>query len=203
NVKVIEARNVNDAWPQAIDYILSNGTRRQSRNGDVISVDVPVATVYQKPMERVLFDPVRDANPLFHLNEALWMLAGSDNAYWLDQFVGDFSKRFSEEGGRMHGAYGKRWRSWFYSVTKGTSIDQLEEAIRLLDNDPYDRQVVISMWDAEADLGVPGLKDRPCNTHIYLRADRYAPSDNGIIDGAPHYVHHLDMTVCCRSNDAV
>lgn len=216
---VIRARNVNQAWPAAVELILSRGTWRQSRNGDVKSLDEPVATVYERPRERVLFDPVRDANPIFHLHEALWMLAGRDDATWLDQFVRDFSARFSEVGGRMHGAYGKRWRGWFahpaHTGAEDSSapamFDQLEQAVRLLMRDPYDRQVVVGMWDPSSDFGVPGLKDRPCNTHIYFRADRVLmePIQSGEsvmgseVEGFGPPRRQLDMTVLCRSNDAV
>lgn len=183
-VGFIEARNINHVWFRAV-YLVNDLLRdekpvdsRQSRL--VRALPVPVVTSYSHPTERVLFDPVRDANPFFHLHEALWMLAGRDDAAFLDAFVADYSARFAEEGGRQHGAYGFRWRHHF-------GRDQLEECIHLLRTNPLDRQAVIQMWDPEYDLGVPGLKDRPCNTTAYLRADR------GL----------LDLTVLCRSNDVV
>jgi hypothetical protein len=108
------------------------------------------------------------------------MLAGQDDARMLDHFIKNFSSRFAEQDGRVHGAYGKRWKNWFMR-------DQLEECIRLLRENPLDRQCVIQHWDADNDLGVPGLNDRPCNTHIYLR----------IVDGA------LDLTTMARSHDAI
>jgi thymidylate synthase len=158
---------------------------------------MPVTTMYVRPQERVLFDPVRDANPFFHLFESLWMLAGRDDATFLDQFVSDFSARFAEDGGIQHGAYGRRWRDWFLAgeefdhifedMNPDNTIDQLDEVVRLLRENRFDRQAVIQMWDASRDLGVPDLKDRPCNQNIMLRADRGA----------------LDITVTCRSNDIV
>jgi hypothetical protein len=45
-----------------------------------------VVTQYIRPTERVLFSPRRDANPVFHLMEALWMLAGESEVAWLSQF---------------------------------------------------------------------------------------------------------------------
>lgn len=179
-MQFIYARNVNDAWLQAIDKINSLGVPEPSRAGNVLVCPTPVMTMYSRPMERVLFDPTRDANPIFHLHEAIWMLAGRNDATWLDQFVSDFSVRFAEPGGRQHGAYGHRWRYHF-------GMDQLDEAIRLLRANPKDRQAVVQMWDPNVDLGVIGLKDRPCNTQIYLR----------IVDKA------LNMGVMCRSNDIV
>lgn len=204
---MINARGVNDAWPAALDLISREGVSRPSRNGPVIVHPEPVATVYSHPTERVLFDSVRDANPVFHLHEALWMLAGRDDATFLDRYVSDFSARFAEDGGRMHGAYGRRWRDWFLDPRKPLvkdadgdwimdGVDQLDEVVRLLRADPYDRQAVIQMWDATNDLGIPGLLDRPCNTQIYLRCDRVA--EYGAIEQ-----RLLDMTVTCRSNDIV
>jgi hypothetical protein len=77
--------------------------------------------------------------------------------------------------------------------------DQLDTVVELLKKNPQDRQAVITMWDPVADLGVPGLKDRPCNLNICLRvrtesheAGSTAPS---VLTSA------LDITVFCRSND--
>lgn len=179
-MRTIFARNVNDAWLNAINLINEIGETEVSRNGMVQVAPFPVVTIYDNPIERVLFDPVRDANPIFHLHEALWMLAGQEDATWLDQFVGDFSARYAESDGVLHGAYGYRWREHF-------AKDQLDAVVRILSADPSSRQAVIQMWDCEVDLEIPNLKDRPCNTQIYLR-----------IHGGL-----LDLCVTCRSNDIV
>lgn len=183
---IIEVRNVNHAWAAAVDLIEKIGEPEPSRVGSVLVAPHPVMTIYHRPRERVLFDPVRDANPFFHLHEALWMLAGRNDAVWLDQFVSTFSERFAESGGEMHGAYGFRWRQHF-AWDNDEVIDQLDEVVDILKKDPSSRQAVIQMWDCFADLGVTGLKDRPCNTQIYLR----------VVKGA------LDLSITCRSNDIV
>lgn len=218
-MRVITGINVNDVWPRAIEMLDQIGEASESRNGRVVVAPYPIATVYHRPTERVIFDPVRDANPFFHLHEALWMLAGRDDADWLNVFVSDFANRFAEEGGRMHGAYGKRWRDHFplsgYEGWEGPSSgteDQLNTCVRLLRENPDDRQAVIQMWNSTADLGVPGLKDRPCNTQVYLRVRRQDPyrgitdqnsadRELGIVEG--RYSPVLDITVTCRSNDMV
>ena len=188
-MRTIHATNVNDAWPKAITLIDMYGVPEPSRAGPVRVAPWPVVTNYAQPMQRVLFDPIRDANPIFHLHEALWMLAGQNDATWLDQFVSDFSARFAEEDGQMHGAYGYRWRRHFENPNAytNTALDQLQKVISILQADAHSRQAVIQMWDAPCDLGVVGLKDRPCNTQIYLRIQKNA----------------LDLGVTCRSNDIV
>ena len=139
----------------------------------------PVTTVYERPVERVLFHPERDANPFFHLYEALWMLAGFRAVEPLAQFVGRM-RTYSDDGIVLHGAYGHRWRHHF-------KLDQLEEIVRLLTVDPNSRRAVLGMWDPEVDLARNG-KDLPCNTHAYFSRD---------LEG------RLDLTVGCRSNDII
>lgn len=204
---VIDAQNVNDAYCCGLYHLTQNGERQPSRAGDVLVSPCPVTTVYHRPMERVLFDPRRDANPFFHLFESLWMLSGSRDATWLDRFVGDFSERFAEEGGEQHGAYGYRWRKHFEMEGGGVPLnwwmeqpDQIETVCAMLKKNPDDRRMVITMWDPIADLGAD-KRDIPCNTHIYPRVRNLIEPEEDE-HGAPR-LRVLDITVCCRSNDAV
>jgi hypothetical protein len=115
-----------------------------------------VTTVYTRPTERVLFHEGRDANPIFHLMESVWMLAGRKDVAFLTQFnsrMGDFS----DDGANFNAAYGHRWRNHF-------GRDQLTEVIRLLRRDHATRQAVIQIWDS-ADLA-KNTKDKACNTQI-------------------------------------
>jgi hypothetical protein len=117
---------------------------------------------------------------MFHMAEAIWMLAGRYDAIFLDRFVKTFSTQYAEHDGALHDAYGFRWRSGF-------DFDQLEYVIDKLSGNHFDRQAVIQMWDAGGifdDLR-GSWKSRPCNTHAYLRVND----------------HKLDLTVSCRSND--
>lgn len=200
-MKIITVRNVNEAYYEGINLLYEMGVHQPSRVGEVIVYPTPVTTVYQRPRERVLFDARRDANPFFHFFEALWMLAGRNDARWLDLFVKDFSARFAEDDGRQHGAYGYRWRKHFDLEWGGHPQlpDQLAAVIGLLKKNPDDRRVVLSMWDPPADL-CADKRDVPCNTHIYLRVRR-EPGAVKPWQGSEHCV--LDMTVCCRSNDAI
>jgi thymidylate synthase len=181
----IFAKNVNDAYRSGMTLLNHYGESIESRNGPVLRVHMPVTTRYAKPMERVLFDRQRDANPFFHLFEGLWMLSGADDVSTPAQFIKSFSQ-FSDDGFTLHGAYGHRWRSWPHPLHIGTGIDQLDLAIEALQENLNDRRVVIGMWDPARDL-CQTSKDIPCNDLIKLMV-----------------VHNaLDLMVFCRSNDIV
>lgn len=187
--------NVNDAYSRGMRHLAVSGKTQNSRAGEVVALPYPLLQSYSRPDQRVLFSEKRDANPFFHVAEALWMLAGWNDARVLDRFVSDFSERYAEDDGLAHGAYGARWRKHFthpeYTGDENNAgapywLDQITEAGRLLRNNPESRQVVIGMWDPAVDLGAK-KRDIPCNDLIMFRA----------IDGK------LDMTIVARSHDAI
>lgn len=185
---VISATNVNDAYHQGVTHLRRFGLEEPSRAGLVKVAPTPVTTIYANPRQRVLFDPDRDANPFFHLFEALWLISGRRDATWLDRFVSDFSKRFAEEDGNQHASYGFRWREHFDIEGGGNPNlpDQLDTLVRLLKENPQDRRAVLTMWDPAADLGAD-KKDVPCNLIVHFRIKQ----------------GELDMMVFCRSNDII
>ena len=162
-----------------------HGVRQGSRNGPVLKIPGPAITTYPRPQQRVMFSPMRDANPFFHLYESLWMLAGKHDATSVSRYAAHM-ETFAQDGD-LWGAYGWRWRSFF-------GFDQLAEIVDILKKDPTTRRAVLSMWSPNGDLvptsagsGVWASKDVPCNTQVYFDATS----------------GELDMTVCNRSNDAV
>lgn len=182
----ITARNVNDAWYQAKQILNQSHLVRPSRVGEVWEFSSPVTTEYLRPTERVLFDPVRNANPYFHIFEAMWMLAGRNDVAWLSQF-NPRMKEFSDDGKTFHGAYGHRWRVAF-DMDGGAEdgyADQLPKIVKMLKKSQEERRAVLCMWNPIWDLDRPDVKDVPCNDIVFFK----------IREGK------LTMTVCCRSND--
>lgn len=172
----LRARNVNHAFKDAWWRLRTEGVREDSRNGPVMVAPGPVLTEYTHPTERVLFNPTRDANGVFHLMESIWMLAGENDVRWLTQFSKNIAT-YAEDNHEVHGAYGHRWRRHF-------GVDQIDRIVRLLKKDPNSRQAVLQMWEPMGDL-LGQWKDRPCNTAVYFDCR------GGV----------LNMTVTCRSND--
>lgn len=173
----ITSRNVTGVLLSAAHKIRTMGFKEESRNGPVAVFPTPVLLTYAVPKERVLFSSVRNANPFFHFMEALWMLAGRDDLAFPVRFNSRF-KEYSDDGVRLNGAYGFRWRKHF-------GRDQIELVIDELRRNPESRRVVMTMWSVN-DLGM-GSKDLPCNTHIYFDCRG----------------GELNMTVCNRSNDLI
>lgn len=179
-MNLLNVRNVQEALPRGLQLLDQIGIRRESRNGPV-SYGGAVTVIYERPLERVIFWPERDANPFFHLYESLWMLAGRNDVAPLLRYVKRVAD-YSDDGFTFHGAYGHRWRRF-----DTYSLDQLAVIADILRKNPDDRRCVLQMWDAKRDLLHRG-RDLPCNTVATLQRD---PSGK------------LDLTVFNRSNDIV
>jgi hypothetical protein len=174
------APSVSYALAGGLDHLLRDGVQEPSRNGPVLVAPRQVTTIYEYPTERVLFGPIRDANPFFHLMESLWMLAGRNDIAFPARFNARMSE-YSDDGKVQWGAYGHRWRHWF-------GHDQVQRAIKELKDNAVSRRAVVGMWDPEKDPAmIEAGRDVPCNTHIYFDARG----------------GRVNMTVCCRSNDVI
>lgn len=179
-MRILQVRGVEEAYEEALWAMHLFGDDQPTRNGLAKVAPYPVVTVYSRPIERMLYNVKRDANPFFHVVEAMWMLAGRNDVKTLVEFARQLGE-YSDDGATLNGAYGFRWRNYF-------EVDQLLEIIQLLKADPNTRRAVLAMWDGAEDLtNTTKSKDVPCNTHIYFQ----------IRDGT------LEMTVCNRSNDIV
>ena len=183
----IRARNVHTALPLGLKLLAEMGQPTPSRNGDCLTLPYPVTTIIERPYERVLFYPERDANPFFHFFEALWMLAGRNDVGFLTRFNRRMAE-YSDDGQTLAAAYGHRWRKHF-------GFDQIERVIALLQQQPTSRRAVIVMWDPRVDLieNEEASKDIPCNDLIMFRN----------IYGARDEPNRLNMTVICRSHDII
>lgn len=172
----LTVRNVNTAFGEVFWKIRHYRNEvEETRNGPVIAFPEPVITTYEFPTERVLFHSLRDANPVFHLMESIWMLAGRRDVAFPDLFNSKL-KQYSDNGRTFNAAYGYRWRKHF-------DYDQLVEIVKLLRRDKSTRQAVMQIWDPD-DLKRK-TKDKACNTQVLFdcRGGR------------------LNMTVFNRSND--
>ena len=80
---VIHARNVEIALWEGIKILQEYGEKVSPRGEETIEAPAPVVTEYSRPLERVLLNQVRDANPFFHFMESMWILAGRRDVKFL------------------------------------------------------------------------------------------------------------------------
>ena len=174
----ITVNNANDLFSEMFWRFRTAGVPTDTRNGPALRIPEPVLTRVIYPEQRVLFHAGRDANPVFHLMESIWMLAGRRDVKFLAQFNSRI-EQYSDDGRVFNAAYGFRMRQAFRT-------DQLISAVELLRRDPETRRCVVQLWDP-ADLTNQTSKDLACNTSLMFSVNA---------DGA------LDLMVTCRSNDA-
>ena len=179
-MKTIRGRNVNEVYYSGIELLLNEGREQSSQYdstlGKTLEISEPVGVMYERPMERILYDAVRDSNPFLGFFEALWIIAGRKDVAFLQGIV-DSMKNFSDDGRTYYGAYGYRLRV--------KNDDQVSIAISRLKANPDDRQVVMMIREP-GDIGYCG-KDQPCNYAVDLK----------VRNGA------LNITVMNRSNDFI
>src|SRR6266700_4775548 len=135
----LKVTGVNQAVAEGFQYLSVAGESETSRNGEVIVAPEPLLTVYSFPTERLLFSPLRDANPFFHLMEALAFLAAKNEVDWYAYFAANM-RNYSDDGKTFYGSYGHRWRKWF-------GYDQLAAIASELKTNLDSRRCVLSMWD--------------------------------------------------------
>lgn len=116
--------------------------------------------------------------PMSFIPEIMWMLSGRKSTEWLSGHT-KIWESFKEEDGTIATAYGFRWRHAF-------GVDQLDEVVRKLSEDPSNRHGVVQIWDAREDLTVP-RKNVPCPVMFTVN----------IIQG------RLNLHLVIRSNDMV
>lgn len=234
----IKYQNVNDAFRRSVDMFQTQIVRgldqipyggvelirESSRNGDVLRIGEPVTFTYEKPLERVLFNAARDCNPVFHVFESLWMIAGRNDLAPLQYYVSTFGN-YSDDKKTLNGAYGYRWRNarghyqqlsdeqckgW--QVPIGTiaedathRTDQLQVLIAHLRKYPDSRRAVLQMWNVADDLlKIDHSSDCCCNLSVKFsmrntEVDMLRFKDEVLTGTVPV----LDMTVFNRSNDMI
>lgn len=172
-------RNISNATQDLARRLLREGDEVGSRNGERVKEILFPHIILERPWERYVITPQRNADLPAQIAETMWVLAGRDDITFLRDYL-PRAVDFSDDGARWRGAYGKRIRTW---GLKSNSVDQLRHVIDVLKADPLSRRAVINIYDPSID-SQPGL-DVPCNNWIHFLSR----------------LGRLDMHVTIRSND--
>jgi len=130
-------------------HVLEHGVDRPDRTG------VGTRGIFGYQMRFNLDDgfPVLTTKKL-HLksiiHELLWFLKGDTNIRYLKENGVTIWDEWADENGDLGPVYGAQWRSW--PAPDGRSIDQIQNLIKSLQQNPNSRRHVVTAWNpAEVD----------------------------------------------------
>jgi thymidylate synthase len=196
----IISRNTNTVAETVYRKLREQGVAFTSRNGPVLRFMEPVTICLHRPWERVNFSAIRDANPFFHLIEAMAMLAPVNSAPLMTHFAKSMAG-FTDDGRTYNAFYGSRAREWVTPQTfaqQTDPLDQLSLVVKELIVKPDSRQCVVQLWDP-TDL-VTATKDKACNLCLLFDI---VPGCGLHGNGFAYPSTVVRMTSFNRSNDAV
>ena len=175
NLAVVKTDTFSEVYPILNDYLLEKREWELCRDGKVKEI-LDFKTIVTNPYRRLVGGYGRNINPFFLLAEAMWIFCGRKDVRFLSLFNKNM-EQFSDDGKVFHAPYGFRLRHWGVrsedkfceeNLHAAQGYDQVADAIKLFENNPNTRQVVLSIWNPDLDLGTK-TKDIPCNDIIMLK----------------------------------
>jgi thymidylate synthase len=79
------------------------------------------------------------------IHELLWFIKGDTNVKYLQENGVRIWNEWADENGDLGPVYGKQWRDW--KDNNGRTIDQLEQVIDMIKNNPNSRRIIVSAWN--------------------------------------------------------
>lgn len=145
----------NDMYEQTLKKVVDLGTIRKDRTG------VGTLSTFGLQMEFYLslYFPLVTTKKVYLkgiIAELLWFLNGDTNIKYLNDNGVHIWDEWADENGDLGPIYGKQWRDW-----NGDHIDQIQNAIDLIKNDPYSRRIIVSAWNPSQ---IPDMALPPCHT---------------------------------------
>lgn len=117
-----------------------------------LQVGFPIITTKKVPFKAVLA-------------ELIWFIKGETNIAFLQDRGVHIWDPWANKDGDLGPIYGKQWRSW--PDKQGGTIDQLEQVIDSIKNNPNSRRLVVSAWNP-ADLPEMALSPCHCLFQFYV-----------------------------------
>lgn len=97
--------------------------------------------------------------------ELLWFLRGDTNIKYLTDNGVTIWNEWADPQGELGHVYGYQWRSW--GTPSGEHIDQIEQLINSLKNNPDSRRHIVSAWNV-ADIDNMALPPCHCLFQFYV-----------------------------------
>ena len=99
------------------------------------------------------------------IHELLWFIAGDTNIGYLHDNKVTIWDEWADENGDLGPVYGHQWRSW--EAADGRSIDQLQQVIDLIKNNPDSRRMLVCAWNP-GDIDKMALPPCHCLFQFYV-----------------------------------
>lgn len=160
--------NINDALPNLLHRVLSQGTVIESRAGKTLEITMQQILLIDPSRQKEITVAGRRASLPAQIAETMWILSGRNDVEWLSHYL-PRAAEFSDDGETWRGGYGPRLRAWEYrhdGEKWDAGIDQLKHIVDLLTNDPGTRRAVFNIYNPQIDTE-PG-KDIPCNNWVHF-----------------------------------
>ncbi len=101
--------------------------------------------------------------------ELLWFLKGDTNTGYLNENKVRIWNEWADENGDLGRVYGAQWTDW--KTPEGGSINQIEQVIEQIKNNPTSRRLMVSAWNP-GELHLMALP--PCHSlfQFYVNTER-------------------------------
>lgn len=128
-------------YKQLLQHILDNGYQKEDRTGTGttsvfgyqmrfnLQEGFPLVTTKKIHLKSIIY-------------ELLWFLKGDTNIHYLTENGVRIWNEWADENGELGPVYGHQWRNW-----NSEGIDQIQEIINTLKNNPDSRRMVVSAWN--------------------------------------------------------
>mgnify|MGYP000041226293 CR=1 FL=1 len=151
-------------YEEFLKYVYKNGTDKNDRTGTGtrsvfggqlrfdLSEGFPMITTKKVHLKSIIY-------------ELLWFLKGDTNIKYLTDNGVRIWNEWADENGDLGPVYGKQWRSW--QAADGTVIDQIENVLELIKNNPDSRRIIVNAWNV-GDLPEMALSPCHCMFQFYV-----------------------------------
>jgi thymidylate synthase len=131
-------------YKELLTHILDHGVEKSDRTGTGtistfgyqmrfdLSEGFPIVTTKKLHLKSIIY-------------ELLWFLNGDTNTKYLNEHGVKIWDEWADPNGNLGPVYGKQWRSW--EARDGRTIDQIQEAINTIKNNPDSRRIIVNAWN--------------------------------------------------------
>jgi len=153
---------ISTPYEDLLRDVLDNGTQKGDRTG------TGTRSVFGRQIRYDLSEsfPLLTTKKVYFkgvVGELLWFLRGDSNVRWLQDNGIRIWNEWADQDGELGPVYGVQWRSW--PTPDGGHIDQIEEVLRTLRDNPDSRRNLVSAWNV-AELDKMALM--PCHLLFQL-----------------------------------